>query len=90
MTGRSLIEWVCEGMDVQTLDGVILGKITQIWCGAKPVTSYTPCEEESYLEVQGGLLYLPGSIIAMVSGKVVTLCIDAATVHTKAWQWKPP
>jgi hypothetical protein len=89
VVGRNVVEQVREGMQVQTADGMRLGKVTEVWCGSEPVSSYTACDDESCLEVQGGRLYIPCSVVADVSGKVVILGVDAATVQSKPWQWKP-
>lgn len=90
-----------RGMKVQTADGARLGTIAHVWEGTDPTDSTLPCDEElcSRVEVhaihqQGGPLYLPYSALTAVSGRAVSLNVDAATVHARNWHhrpsWLPP
>jgi len=96
MMSESDIARVSKGMEVQTMDGKELGKVTEVWLGMDPTASNPRCDEEvcSRVEVRRGflgrgVLYVPYSAIAAVTGKHVTLNIDAATVNEHAWNQKP-
>ena len=96
MTTGSILTQVRKGMEVHTTDGVKLGKVKAIWYGTDPTERDPRCDEEvcSRLEVQRGLLrrevfYIPYNAIAGVSGKQVTLNVDAATVNERPWNQPP-
>ena len=95
MAGSNVVDitQIRKGMEIHAADGVKLGKIAEVWVGTDPVDSTTRCDEDtgSRLEVheRGGPLYIPYSAIASVSGKSVTLNVDAATAHTKPWKHRP-
>lgn len=90
-----MIEQVHEGLEVQSADGVSLGKIVRVWWGTEPVDSVTPCADETCLEVQpsaigwSSRLYIPCSAVAAVSEQQVTLSFDAETVTSKPWVDRP-
>ena len=96
MAGSNVIDitQIRTGMEVQAADGVKLGKIAEVWVGTDPRDSTTRCDEDtcSRLEVRvrGGPMYIPYSALAGVSGKSVTLNVDAATAQAKPWQYRPP
>ena len=96
MAGSTVIDitQIRTGMEVQAADGVTLGKIAEVWVGTDPKDSTTRCDEDtcSRLEVhvRGGRMYIPYSAIAGMSGKRVTLNVDAATAQAKPWKYRPP
>ncbi len=93
MADSSILERIRPGMEVRSADGKTLGKVNEIWLGSDPINSSARCDEEvcSRLEVHRGdtTTYIPYNAIANVSGKVVTLTMDAATVSEKGWYRKP-
>ena len=96
MAGENILIEVRKGMDVQTTDGVRLGKVKEIWWGSDPTTGSPRCDEDvcSRIEVRRGFLgrdvhYIPVNAIAKVSGKSVVLNVDRATVDEKLWSFKP-
>ncbi len=83
-------------MEVQTSDGIRLGKVKEIWYGTDPTESSSRCDEEvcSRLEVRRGflrrdVLYIPYNAITEVLAGRVTLNVDVATLNEKAWNQKP-
>ncbi len=93
MVDPTLLAQVHEGMEVKSADGKRLGKIRRVWYGTDPLHSTARCDEDmcSRLEVQQRhtTTYIPYNAIAEVSGKCVTLKVDAATVNEKGWYRKP-
>jgi hypothetical protein len=97
MANENMIAQVRSGMAVQTADGQLLGKVTQVWVGTDPTASSPRCDDErcSRIEVQRGRLlkrqvrYVPISAIADVATGQVTLKVDAATVDEHNWLRKP-
>ncbi len=89
----SLLAQVREGMEVNTADGKKVGKIDQVWIGTDPAAGSVWCDEDicSRLEVHHAAehFYIPFNAIADVSGRTVTLNVDAATVHEKGWYRRP-
>ena len=87
------LDQIRPGMEVQTADGITLGKIAEVWVGRDPVDSATPWDDEvcSRLEVHHGRgrLYIPYSAIAGVSGATVSLNVEAAAVHMRPWRQPP-
>ncbi len=89
-----LIERIRAGMEVRSSDGVRLGKILEVWCGQDPASGNSQWDEEvcSRLEVnrRGNTpIYVPYRAVAEVSGKRVTLGVDARTATSKGWNRKP-
>ncbi len=89
---------VRKGMEVHSSDGVCLGKVKEVWLGTDPTSTHARCDEEmcSRLEVHHRerlmrkvVMYVPYSAISGVSGKVVTLNVDAQTARSKGWSRKP-
>ncbi len=83
-------------MEVQTTDGQKVGKVAEVWLGTDPTAGDPRCDEEicSRVEVHHGflgrsILYIPYNAIATVAANQVTLTIDAATLHERAWTQKP-
>jgi hypothetical protein len=93
MVNSSILERVRPGMEVRSADGKMLGRISEVWLGSDPVSSTARCDEDvcSRLEVrrEDAATYIPYNAIASVSGKIVTLAVDAATVSEKGWYRKP-
>ena len=96
MASENVVTRVRTGMEVLTADGQKLGKVTEVWLGTDPTATNPRCDEElcSRLEVHHGflgrsVLYVPYSAIADVAAGQVTLNVDAATVHERAWNQKP-
>jgi quinol monooxygenase YgiN len=87
------MEQIHKGMEVRSADGVKLGKVAEVWVGSDPADSTAPWDDDacSRLEVheRGGPLYIPCSAIAGVSGKGVTLNVDATTARTMPWHYRP-
>jgi hypothetical protein len=93
MSTESIITRIRPGMNVQSADGQLIGKVREVWVGSDPRQSSERCDEEecSRLEVQRGVAraYIPYNAIAAVEGKAVRLTLDAATVNEKGWHRKP-
>ncbi len=93
MADRNMLAQIREGMEVKSADGKQLGKIGRVWYGSDPLQRTDRCDEEvcSRLEVQQRhtTTYIPFNAISDVSGKCVTLNVDAATVNEKGWYRKP-
>jgi hypothetical protein len=96
MARENIIAQIRKGMEVQTTDGQSLGKVTEVWLGTDPAAGDPKCDEEicSRLEVHRGflgrsVLYIPYNAIGKVTADRVTLTVDAATVHERAWTQKP-
>ncbi len=97
MANENMIAQVRSGMAVQTADGQLLGKVTQVWVGTDPTASSPRCDDErcSRIEVQRGRLlkrqvrYVPISAIADVAADHVTLTVDAAAVDERDWLRTP-
>jgi hypothetical protein len=83
-----------KGMEVYSVDGAKIGKISQIWYGTVS-GGPTPTEEETCIEVHRGFLgrehlYLPCHIVAKVDQNKATLNVDEQIVHeTPSWHRKP-
>ncbi len=94
MEGHALLEQIHDGMRVHTSDGRTVGTIRHVWCGSEPRNTYTPCEDESCLEVHASftdpalLLYIPCSVVRRVDRNTVILTMDAATLARQAWYHK--
>ncbi|HEY0733439.1 MAG TPA: hypothetical protein VGD69_00910 [Herpetosiphonaceae bacterium] len=90
-----MIEQLREGLEVQSVDGVVLGKINEVWWGSLPSGSVVPGVEETCFSIKQGMLfgrtqiYVPCSAVADVSETVVTLNLDAETIATKPWNTRP-
>ena len=89
-----LIERIRVGMEVRSSDGVRLGKVLEVWCGQDPASDNTQWDEDvcSRLQVnhKGNTpIYIPYGAVAEVTGKRVTLGVDARTVTSKGWTRKP-
>ncbi len=93
MASSNLLAQVREGMEVLSADGKKVGKIDQVWIGTDPAAGSVWCDEDicSRLEVHHAAerFYIPFNAIAAVSGRTVTLNVDAATVHEKGWYRQP-
>jgi hypothetical protein len=94
MEGHRLLQQIQEGMKVETADGHKIGTIRHVWCGAEPLNPYTPCEDETCLEVHPPFsdpavrLYIPCSIVSSITKKTVVLRFDAETTTMEAWYHK--
>ena len=93
MASSNLLAQVREGMEVRSADVKKVGKIDQVWIGTDPAAGSVWCDEDvcSRLEVHHGheRFYIPFNAIADVSGRTVTLNVDAVTVHEKGWYRRP-
>lgn len=80
------------GTQVLTNDGGVLGTITAVWQGAD-ATDGAPHDET--LGVQQpehdveGLLYIPSTAIARMSGQGVILTVDRTQVTARGWRYRP-
>jgi hypothetical protein len=89
--GGGLIGRVRDGFEVRASDGRRVGKVAQVWYGSASAGRFAG--DETVMEVRPGFLgrgvvaYIPDAAIADVSGKRVTLNVDAE--QAKQWGRKP-
>ncbi len=97
MSTDSLMTRIRPGMQVQTVDGHLLGTVTRVWFGRDPSANSPHCDDEccSRIEVQRARMltrqvrYVPLNAIAAVTVDHVTLALDAATVDERDWTKEP-
>ena len=96
MASTNIIGDVRKGMEVHTMDGQKLGKVTEIWLGDDPTATSPLCDDTicSRLEVHYGflgrnVLYIPYSAVREVASDHVVLNVNASAANEYPWNQKP-